>query len=200
MTQIDIPASLYIAIGAIIAALIAGFFSFLNLVSSKENKVSEFRQAWIDGIRSEIACYAAAVIALGRFRAARDKFKEDSWYEATESAYKDAIESLTKIQLRLNPKHAQENPDSHEAKLTRAIKDARDAFNKMDFEAASNATTAIRGAAGPLLKDEWERVKNGEPGYQDTRKSALRTIKGGIIFVTLLATLAMIAQFISVVS
>ena len=38
------------AIGAIAAALIAGLISLLGLIISKEQKVSDFRQAWIDAL------------------------------------------------------------------------------------------------------------------------------------------------------
>ena len=39
----NIPSSALIAFGAIIAALIAGSFSFLNLIISKEQKISDLR-------------------------------------------------------------------------------------------------------------------------------------------------------------
>jgi len=41
--------------GTIVAAVIAAIISLLGLIISKENKVSEFRQAWIDSLREEIA-------------------------------------------------------------------------------------------------------------------------------------------------
>lgn len=48
------PPTIFIALGVIVAALVAGFFSFLSLVSAKENKVSEFRLTWLNGLRNEI--------------------------------------------------------------------------------------------------------------------------------------------------
>ena len=44
-----------VAIGTMIAAFIAGLVSLLSLIISKEQKVSEFRQAWIDALRAEIS-------------------------------------------------------------------------------------------------------------------------------------------------
>jgi hypothetical protein len=38
---------------AIVVAIIAGAFSFLGLVLSKEQKISELREAWIDGLRAD---------------------------------------------------------------------------------------------------------------------------------------------------
>lgn len=41
--------------GPIIAAMIAGFIAFIGMIITKENKVSEFRQAWINDFREEIS-------------------------------------------------------------------------------------------------------------------------------------------------
>ena len=44
---------------AILVAFVAGAFSLLGLTVAKENKVSEFRQAWIDALREDIAEFVA---------------------------------------------------------------------------------------------------------------------------------------------
>jgi hypothetical protein len=194
----EVPATIYVALGAIAAALVAGFFSFLNLVSSKENKVSEFRQSWIDGIRNEIAIYNAALLSLVRFRSIEDKFEnERDWYLATDKMYRDVSESLTRIQLRLNPAHALENPESHEAKLLNVIHAARDLLNNDDFDGAFNKSEEIRPIAAPFLKEEWERVKNGEQRYQSIRDGAQRTIKSGIVLLVVLAFGSLLLLFLA---
>jgi hypothetical protein len=43
----------------ILVAFIAGIVSFVGLVISKENKISEFRQTWIDELRKDISDYIA---------------------------------------------------------------------------------------------------------------------------------------------
>jgi hypothetical protein len=53
-----------IAIGAIAAALIAGLIFLLSLVISKEQKISDFRQEWINSLRSEIAALIAHANAI----------------------------------------------------------------------------------------------------------------------------------------
>jgi len=50
--------------GTIIAAVIAAIVSLLGLIISKETKVSEFRQAWIDSLRAEIAAVITHAQAL----------------------------------------------------------------------------------------------------------------------------------------
>lgn len=53
-----------ISIGAIGAALIAGIVSLLGLIISKEQKTSEFRQTWVDSLRSEITSYLTSFNAI----------------------------------------------------------------------------------------------------------------------------------------
>jgi hypothetical protein len=188
-----IPPTAYAALGALLAALVAGFFSFSNLVSAKENKVSEFRLAWINGLRDEIAIFTAAIQELARVERTRDGLgpedqaeisneeRERNWLGETEEPYRNAVESLTRIQLRLNPKHIEESPDGPEAKLMAQVRDARANFNAGDYDGAYDSCEAIRLAAAPLLKSTWDLVKNGEPGYRSIRKRALQTIVGGIL-------------------
>lgn len=64
----DFPVQALIPIGAIVAALVAGFFSVLSLIVSKEQKISEFRQQWIDSLRQELSDHMAAVVSLSSMR------------------------------------------------------------------------------------------------------------------------------------
>jgi hypothetical protein len=52
------------SLGPIIAATVAGAVSLVSLIISKENKTSEFRQLWIDALRSELSKYVAHVMEL----------------------------------------------------------------------------------------------------------------------------------------
>jgi hypothetical protein len=193
----QISPSLFVPIGAVLAALVAGFFSFLNLVSSKENKVSEFRLAWIDGLRNEISLYTSALQELVRLANLEDSLKplktpvteknEIAWHEQFTQAYNRAVENLTRIQLRLNPKHIKEQAESAEACLMVSIKKSRESFNAHEFESAFLACDDIREHAAPLLKSTWDLVKRGEPGYQKIRKSALLTIVAGLVLLAAFA-------------
>lgn len=195
MDGFSVPSTVFVAFGVITAALLAGFFSFLNLISAKENKVSEFRLAWVDGLREEISIYTAAVQELvrvdgnGLYHYEEDEEKISSselsreWFIETRDAYARVGESLSKIQLRLNPKHIKEYPDGHEAKLMSSILETRDLFNKGYYAEASLFCVDIRDAAAPLLKKTWDQVKKGELGFRIIRASALAIIFLGTIFV-----------------
>lgn len=201
--DISFPPTVFIALGVVTAALLAGFFSYMGMVSSKENKVSEFRLSWLDGLRNEIAEYTSAIQELvriqGRFNG--ENFHSDNerhalrieWYKETREAFARAVENLSKIQLRLNPQHVQDKPDSPEARLLSAVKDARAASKDGDFEKALEFCNDIRVAAAPILKSTWDLVKNGEPGYRKTRKYAALTVAGGFyLILTVGVAMAMI--------
>jgi len=189
MEDFSIPPTIYIAFGVVTAALLTGFFSFLNMVSAKENKVSEFRLAWIDGLRNEIADYTSAVQELVRIEVRRFKTENQpytavyqatqEWLELSKDAFDKAIGNMSKIQLRLNPNHIREKPDSQEAILMVHINKAREQFNNGDYQAAFACCADIRSAAAPLLKTTWDLVKSGEPEYQKIRKNAQKLVMRG---------------------
>jgi|GEM_PF-1340134 len=190
MDVASIPATVYVAFGVITAALLTGFFSIMNMVSAKENKVSEFRLAWVDGLRNEIAEYNSAAQELYRarnpakfiganFHSQKEKHQlEIEFFKETREAYARASENLSKIQLRLNPEHIKENPESPEAKLMIAVSKARRLKNKQLRE-VMQCSEEIRAAAGPILKSTWDSVKRGEPGYRKIRMISIITIAIG---------------------
>jgi len=89
--------------GTIVAAIIAAGISLLGLIISKENKVSEFRQAWIDSLRAEIA--AVITHAHSVHGACLATFPDNSalWQNVRED-FVELNEAWAKIKLRLNPK------------------------------------------------------------------------------------------------
>lgn len=180
--------ALIAALGVISAALIAGFFSYSNIISSKENKVSEFRLSWINGLREEIANYTSGVQDLARLQALISGMKpEDKSNASTEErriqAYtlrKDAFDrvvtNLSKIQLRLNPEKVANDPDSDEAKLLLAVRASRDLLKSEKFKEAIASCTDIRDKAAPILKSTWVTVRDGELAYNKTKKAARNII------------------------
>ncbi|NTZ93953.1 hypothetical protein FCH79_01255 [Pseudomonas koreensis] len=196
MEGFSIPPTIFVALGVITAALLAGFFSFLNLVSAKENKVSEFRLAWVDGLRDEISIHTAAVQELLRIEdnniySQNDDLTDEEfiilrreWYKDSRETYAKVIENLTRIQLRLNKKHIDSEPLSHEAILMRCLVKSRMHFNSGEYDKGFDCCDEIRNAAAPLLKSTWDLVKNGEQGYQRVRTIAANTLIYGTVAVT----------------
>ena len=107
--------------GPIIAAMIAGFIAFIGMIITKENKVSEFRQAWINDFREEISylieAYKKWTLNNNLYQShlgvsylhmvdevlAKSYRDKSQWYEQTLS---DAINEMERykgrIKLRLN--------------------------------------------------------------------------------------------------
>src|SRR5208283_2502860 len=90
------------AVGSIVAALIAGLVSLLGLIISKEQKVSEFRQAWIDALRAEIADLIAHLNAVYGTAAAQFPSVAEAWKVVKED-YLAFNNAAARIRLRLNP-------------------------------------------------------------------------------------------------
>lgn len=182
----DIPATVFVAFGAVLAALIAGFFSFVSLVSSKENKISEFRLGWIDGLRDDVARFTSGLTELVRLNSRQSEITVAEWLELGAQPYRDAREALSRIQLRLNPDHVANKADGLDAKLMTAVVNARKEFNKAADDEISygdviDHVDAVRSAAAPLLKEQWERVKKGEATYRRARAVAWVTLLLGFL-------------------
>jgi hypothetical protein len=65
--------SLLTVIGPVIAAIITGAIAFLASVLSKEQKTSEFRQAWIDALRNDLAELTSLALVFSGKTARRKK-------------------------------------------------------------------------------------------------------------------------------
>lgn len=173
---VDLPVQSIAVIGAVMAALIAGAFSFVNLTLNKEQKTSEFRQAWIDGLRENLATFFAGARAMARAteeqRAATAKGASSSTFAMTNEKVSDiryqAAETCYRIQLRLNLKEPEHN------ELLRLMQVAIAEQNNF-FKGSGDMTRTLKAVdnaaeyAPQILKTEWERVKRGELAFQLAR-------------------------------
>ena len=60
----EIPDKAWLPAGAVIAAFITGLISLVNMLIAKDQKITEFRQAWIDSLRAEVAKFIASATAI----------------------------------------------------------------------------------------------------------------------------------------
>lgn len=146
------------AIGAVIAALIAGIVSLLGLIISKEQKTSEFRQAWIDALRSDLSAYLTQINAI--HDAIKVKYSNHAEkVDALRPLYIPLNTSTFNILLRVNQNEVN----------SKRLLDAMTAFNALTADEKKLTTDNIRvveaefiTASQALLKFEWKRVKSGE--------------------------------------
>lgn len=171
------------ALGAIVAAIIAGVVAWLGLIISKESKVSEFRQQWIDGLRAEIATVIRHGQSLGIFTLL-GKEAGNPGYKADQD-YSGLSEAIASIRLRLNPKEAESM-----RLLTAQNKylSAVDTLVRGDGCEVANSKRVVSSCADDLvaaaqvvLKQEWLRVRSGEMIYRVAKWAALLLIAAAFV-------------------
>ena len=155
MTSAFIP-----ILGPVVAAIIAGAVAFLASVFSKEQKTSEFRQAWIDSLRNDLAEFTSILLQVGDELSVRQKRGEDiqalrAHLRAKEPEFQRLEACKARIALRLNPKE--------HAGLLNAV-NALTEPSDHDVKAA-----ALIAESQKVLKAEWKRVKRGEPIFFVTK-------------------------------
>ncbi|MEO8387694.1 hypothetical protein [Polaromonas sp.] len=182
------------ALATVSAALLAAVFSFVTFTVNKEQKTSELRQAWIDGLREDVAKFCAAAQAMTRVIEAQNTpggvapFTVDKIGEIR----LQAAESSYRIRLRLN---LGERP--HES-LMELIDSALQGQNEL-ISTSSRDCSPVRVIlqkvslhSSAILKDEWERVKAGEPPF----KEALTRAKQAIDSLTIVVGILVFAVFV----
>ncbi|SIR68815.1 hypothetical protein [Pseudacidovorax sp. RU35E] len=179
----EFPAQALAAVATLVASLIAAAVAFVNLTLTKELKTSEFRQAWIDALREDLAKFLGAARAFARAAEVvhtfgpeyKDKiplFIRDD--KISELRYQ-AAETLSRIRLRLNP----EEPEHEELLrlLVKAVRIQNEALaNGGSVQDALDAVDAANDYARPVLKREWKRVKAGELPFRVVRNWLAPTI------------------------
>lgn len=179
-----------VLLGAMFAALVAGFFSFMSLVASKESKVSEFRQQWIDALRGSISCYISSLAYLSilyKHHGERANGKKDKFEMArdVEDVYAKVNESYNDIIFRINPgEKPGEGKQLNEAFLAE-LKKTRDLYNSSDLLGAMKACEPLRAVTKPLLKYEWKRVRSGELNYRLSKYFAAFVLLAGFVAIGL---------------
>ncbi|MHB1796379.1 MAG: hypothetical protein ACYCPO_15590 [Acidobacteriaceae bacterium] len=164
-SAISVPA--LAAASAALAAWIAGLFSLLGLLTSKEQKVSEFRQAWIDALRLEIALLIAHAHQIYAYVAMHKPIDSKQFWKETRDDYLALNGASTRIKLRVNH-------DEQESKLILCsmekmeslFGDLPTAVGNISLEKINKIVDELERDAPLLLKKEWNRVKRGELVYR----------------------------------
>lgn len=191
--------NLYILIGSIGAALIAALFTFINLVSTKEAKISEFRQKWIDDLRADIANFVSKmdlVLALskeGKYltqnaaNLTSDDLDElNRLREQCTAHFTDAKRSYTFIQLRINKIESDEEAKTINKEFLAALKKTNINPVHSDAREYSGHLDDLVDKASALLKMEWKRVKMGEKGHVRAIRLAIgiiTSVVAGLLYV-----------------
>jgi hypothetical protein len=193
--MISLPDTVFIAFGVVAAAIIAGVFSYINLVSIKESKVSEFRQDWINDLRKEISEYISAT------RALMEKLRHDNHRQMLSKQgfmakknnhgdlYNQMLNSKVSILLRINDKEKEEKIKAINDEFLSLVENIHNDFESAEFANAEEKIETLISKSRELLKHEWNRARDGELGYRVTKYAAITTLGLSIAFLVVAAIL-----------
>lgn len=163
-----IPKELIAAIATVAAAIIAGLVAVASATLSKDAKISEFRLAWMDELRSEIAELVARCHYLLNFprRLREDNADEKAPAAILEKMAPDIViiqQRAAMIRMRLDPKK-----HNNVIGLIDRVETV-DWMHTEDSEDASNLLLELQTASRDLLFGEWGRVKAGDGSHKIIR-------------------------------
>ncbi|MFM8551291.1 MAG: hypothetical protein ACKOCD_03120 [Nitrospiraceae bacterium] len=192
----EIPPSAYPAIGAIAAATIGGAISFVVTVLSKEQKTSEFRQAWIDALRDDLSEFISTIDALTSFLRIKDSRSAtpDEVSAFLHEKYADLHRmgvSFHRIMLRLNPNEHTVLIERLE-ELLAVMSVHTQAVNEQHV---TQLTKAVVVESQRVLKSEWTRVKRGELVFVVTKYASLAIFLVAAVFAIAIAWDHLVIQF-----
>jgi hypothetical protein len=153
-------------LAAVSAALIAGYFSFVTLINSKEQKTSEFRQNWIDSLRKEISELTSSVYFLKFYYQQGHNNSDPEFINGLKEIHTKYVASSTAILLRINANETNKHLKSVNDEFLGTLSDILDSVNSSKYDDAATKCNDLINKAKPLLKEEWKRVKAGELSYQ----------------------------------
>jgi hypothetical protein len=188
------PAETWGFIGTILAAVLAGTASFLVTVLSKEQKTSEFRQAWIDALRQDLAEFAGIVASQNdviqtRLKRGEDLNSIEGTFLASELANLKQVE-ITRLRILFRV-----NPQEHKPLIARL----EAAYQHSARDEQTNPGTGYTLIADfvtesqKVLKAEWSRVKRGEPAFRVTKWASLI-----VLIVALICALVYVSQHLKI--
>ncbi|SDU01334.1 hypothetical protein [Pseudomonas moraviensis] len=146
-------------IGAIAVALIGGGISLALAILAKDQKTSEFRQAWIDGLRDDVSKLVAHFMVVASISKITKNLSQEKISEYVLSKENDFIE----IALLINRIRLRMNKDEHKEFL-KLISDTDGIGSDPERYEALIESIVVQSQA--ILKSEWRRVKRGEISFQ----------------------------------
>lgn len=171
-----------VALGAVIAATLTSLISLIGLIISKESKISDFRQNWIDELRKDLALVITNAHLLDGYKQLNlDGTENKDIFNDVKQYFHEINSASSRISLRLNSSENESNNllnsiANLEAYLSKKLIDVDEtAVNKLEKEIIMNSKI--------VLKKEWNRVKSGEKSYKLAKYLAVIICFVGMAFV-----------------
>lgn len=150
------------ALATVAASIVAGLLSVLGLVISKESKISEFRQAWIDALRHDLTTYLTNINNI-RDALSVDYQNHGEKVKALGPLFSSLNFSTFDIALRVNP------DETFSKALLSSMKNFSNILEdqeNIDLQSLRESEQQLLIASKQLLKHEWKRVKSGETTFK----------------------------------
>ncbi|MCC4790088.1 hypothetical protein AB6E39_20080 [Vibrio splendidus] len=157
---------LYVAAATVGAALVSGFISIVNLTLSKEHKISELRQEWIDMLRGDVASFIAVsnnLVLQYQAELFNNNGTVEYWifHQKVSDNIKLMDELHHRIKLRLNP--------TEHFQIITILDDIESSLGKIarlqDMEQMNYLFKVLHDLSQQVFKENWELVKRGESGF-----------------------------------
>lgn len=193
----NIPTDAWQILGTVSAAMVAGLISFVVTILTKEQKTSEFRQAWIDALRQELSEFVSiripiadiATLKLNQGRTVAEV--RDFMLNECPLEIKQLLGLRIRILLRLNP-----NEHTALIKLVEKVYSygpARDEPHIFDMD---KLETEFVAESQRVLKKEWKRVKRGELTFFLTKWLSFVVFLLSLIFTLVYATNHLVITYV----
>jgi hypothetical protein len=172
------------AVGLIVAAIIAGAVAFFSLIISKEQSVSEFRQQWIDELRSDIAIIVGLVYRIHGESITKDKDEQKILWGRLKRYFTRFNRVIARIRLRLNPREDRKEEKHATRDVLKALDELESIFGSQEplYDRLPHLNKKLVADAQVILKQNWDRVRAGEPIYQGTKWVGLALAVGAGIY------------------
>lgn len=163
-------------IGPVVAAALTAAIAFVVSVLAKENKTSEFRQAWIEGLRNDVAELlgdfnmletSLAIYTSDSETSNERQVKYDKFHSENRAEYAKIDSLCNRVVLRLNP--------SEHSLLIKKMRVLEGSIGQGTSRSHALCSELVDDFA-IVLKSEWGRVKSGEPTFRAMKKVALASV------------------------
>lgn len=157
--------------GLIVAAIIAGLVAFFSLIIGKEQTVSDCRQEWIDELRKDVAAISGRVAAIYAESIAKREENQEQLWTTMKNDLTQLYELVVRTRLRLNPREKGEEEGPATKAVLGALKELEDIFAspQPEFHKLHPLLNTLVIETQPILKENWKRVRSGEPTYRWTK-------------------------------
>jgi hypothetical protein len=185
----NIPTTIYIAFGTVIAAIITAVITILSSVITKETKVSELRQCWIDELRKELSQLISIVNTLNITWFLTEQKSEETrrnWLKDHIDEIRDIDELTHRLRMRLNPEE-----DGELIRLILCLESFANSAQKLEKDRELElAYELYTKESQKVLKREWTKVKSGEYSYRKIISYSKRVVSISFLLLLLLFVIA----------